>query len=165
MTPIPVPSSSLGDLERLTRTELTRAARLGHVLLALAASAMTIVVVSLWLTEPALPLRTQIAFALLTVIGLGWIAYALWVLGTRRVMLARHRMVAGRLAVTFSGVFTAGCVALLASGQSSAARPALLMSLACLAVAIVIWRRAASQHARLIGRRAELEQQLNRGAK
>jgi hypothetical protein len=165
MTPIPVPSSSLGDLERLTRTELSRAARLGHVLLALAASALTIVVVSLWLTEPALPLRTQVAFALLSVIGVGWITYSLWVLRTRRVMLARHRMVAGRLAVAFSGVFTAGCLALLVSGQSAAARPALLMSLAWLAGAIVIWRRASTAHAKLLDRRAELERQMDRGAK
>ena len=165
MTTIPMPPApALSDLERLTRTELSRAARLGHVLLALAASALTIVIVSLWLTEPALPLRTQIAFAAMTAIGLGWTAFSLWVLNTRRVMLARHRMVAGRLAVAFSGVFATGCLALLVTGQSAAARPALVMGLALLALAIFVWRRASTTHARLLDRRAELERRLDRRA-
>ena len=69
---------------------------------------MTTVVVSLWLTEPALPTRTSAAFAVLTVIGLGWVAFARWVLTQKNVLLVRHRLVAGRMAVAFCSVFVAG---------------------------------------------------------
>ena len=162
MTPIsPLPSSVVTGLQRLTRTELSRGARVGHVALALVASAMTIIVVSLWLTEPALPLRTQIAFATLIGIGVGWTAFAVWVLRTRRVMLARHRQVAGRLAVVFSSVFTVGCLVLALGTETDAAPSALAMSLGLLIVAVVVWRRAETAQARLLARRAQLEQQLD----
>jgi hypothetical protein len=165
MTPVtPLPASVVAELQRLSRTELSRGARLGHVVLALAASAMSIVVASLWLTEPALPLRTQIAFAALSAIGVGWTAFSLWVLRTKRVMVARHRQVAGRLAVAFSGVFAVDCLVLVLAANTSAARPALAMSLGLLAIATVIWRRAETAHRTLLARRAQLERELNRRA-
>ena len=153
----------VADLERLARTELSLRARVGHVLLALVASALTIVVVSLWLTEPVLPARTAIAFAMLIVIGLGWVAYSVWVLSARRVMLARQRVIAGRLAVAFAGTFAAGCVLLAATTTVSAARPATAMSVVMLAVALWLWRRAETAHAALLVRREALERQLTRG--
>ena len=161
----PLDPSIVASLGHLARTELSRSARLGHVLLALGASAMTIVVVSLWLTEPALPTRTRAAFAVSTIIGLAWVAYSVWVLSARRVMLARQRVVAGRLAVTFAGTFTAGCVLLALTSAPDAARPALVMSLVLLAVALVLWRRAEAAHARLLARRDALERELARGAR
>ena len=167
MTPIQPPHPSLvAGLENLARTELSLRARLGHVLLALAASTMTIVVVSLWVTEPVLPPRTRTAFALLTVIGLAWVAYSVWVLNARRVMLARQRVVAGRLAVAFTFTFAAGCVLLASTMDVAAAWPALaLRSLVLLAVALVVWRRAAAAHATLLIRRETLERALTRGAR
>jgi hypothetical protein len=135
------------------------------VLLALIASAMTIVVASLWLTEPALPLRTTAAFAILTIIGLGWVACSGWVLTARRVMLAQQRVVAGRLAVAFTGVFAAACMLLAATTALNAAWPALAMSVTLLVVALVLWRRAEAAHASLLARREALEQQLMRGAR
>jgi hypothetical protein len=166
MTPIQPPDPSVvAGLGYLARTELSLRARLGHVLLALVASAMTIVVASLWLTEPALPTRTRAAFAMLTIIGLGWLAYSMWVLSTRRVMLARQRVVAGRLAVAFSGAFAAGCGLLASTTALDAVRPALAMSLVLLAVALVLWRRAEGAHARLLARRETLERELTRGAR
>jgi hypothetical protein len=164
MTPLaPPPPPAVADLGRLARTELSRGGRVGHVVLALVASLMTIVVVSLWLTEPALPLRTQIAFAALGGIGVAWVAFSLWVLRARRVMLAKHRQVAGRLAVLFSGVFAIGCGVLAAGKVTDAASPALAMGLVLLAIALVVWRRAETTHAKLVARRAALEQQLDRG--
>ncbi|MGE0460132.1 MAG: transmembrane transport protein [Vicinamibacterales bacterium] len=166
MTPIQPPDPSVvAGLGYLARTELSLRVRLGHVLLALVASAMTIVVASLWLTEPALPTRTGVAFALLTVIGLAWVAYSVWVLSARRVMLARQRVVAGRLAVAFTGAFTAGCLLLASTTAPDAAWPALVMSLALLAIALVLWRRAEAAHARLLARRETLERELTRGAR
>jgi hypothetical protein len=161
MTSIQPPDPSIvAGLGKLARTELSSRARLGHVLLALIASAMTILVVSLWLTEPALPHRTATAFALLTIIGLAWIAYSIWVLTARRVMLAQQRVVAGRLAVTFTGVFAAGCIVLNYTLAARAGWPAVVMSLLLLALALRIWRRAEAAHARLLARRDALERKL-----
>jgi hypothetical protein len=163
MTTIPpLAPAVIADLERLARTELSIRARLAHVLLALVASAMTIVVTSLWLTEPALPLRTTVAFAILAGIGLGWVAFSIWVLSARRVMLARHRVVAGRLAVTFTGVFVAGCMLLAFTSSTRAVWPASAMGMALLIVAFVLWRRAEATYARLLTRREALERELDR---
>jgi hypothetical protein len=136
-------------------------ARVAHVLLALAASAMTVVVASLWMTEPALPLRTTIAFAMLTGIGLSWVAFSTWVLKSRHVLLARHRVVAGRLAVSFSIVFVAGCLIIGFASPSRAVWPASAMGIALLVIAIVLWRRAETAHATLLARRNTLERELN----
>jgi len=155
------PASLVIELQRLSRTELSAGARLGHVVLALAASAMTVVIVSLWLTEPVLPLRTQVAFAVLAAIGMGWTGFSLWVLRSRRVMLARHRQIAGRLALAFCGVFTGGCVLLVVAANTAAARPALGMSLVLLTAALVLWRRAETAHATLLTRRDALQRQLD----
>lgn len=154
----------MADLRQLARTELSPRARLGHVLLALIASAMTILITSLWLTEPALPRRTAEAFAILTVIGLGWVAYSVWALSMRRVMLARQRVVAGRLAVAFTGAFAAGCIVLNIAAKVNAGWPAIAMSLTLLAVAVVLWRRAEAAHARLLARRDELQRELSEGS-
>lgn len=165
MTPVaPLPPSVVAELQRMSRTELSRGARVRYVVLALVACAMSITVASLWLTEPALPLRTQVAFASLTAIGVGWTAFSLWVLRTRRVMLTRHRQIAGRLAVAFSSVFALGCLVLVFAADVSAARPALAMGLGLLSIATVIWRRAETAHATLLARRAQLEQELDRRA-
>ena len=166
MTPIQQPDPSvMAGLGHLARTELSLRVRLGHVLLALVASAMTIVVVSLWLTEPALPTRTSVAFAMSTVIGLSWVTYSVWVLSARRVMLARQRVVAGRLAVAFTGMFAGGCMLLALTTSLKAAWPALVMSLVLLGVALALWRRAEATHARLLARRQTLERELARGAR
>jgi hypothetical protein len=161
---LPDPSIVAG-LERLARTELSLAARLAHVLLALVASAMTIVVVSLLLTEPALPRRTTTAFGLLAVIGVGWVAYSAWVLSARRVMLAQQRVVAGRLAVAFAGTFTGGCIVLALATAAPAAWPATAMSVALLAAAVTLWRRAEAAHGKLLARRDALERELAEGAR
>jgi hypothetical protein len=153
-------SAVVADLERLARTELSMGARLGHVALGLVSCAMTIVVVSLWLTEPALPTRTVAAFALLAGMGIGWVIHSLWVLSVRRVLLARQRLVAGRMAVAFAGTFTAGCVLLGATSTVAAAWPASAMGLVLLCGAIALWWRAHAAHARLLARRDALEREM-----
>jgi hypothetical protein len=164
--PLPVPDPSLvARLERLARTELSTRARLAHVLLVLVASTMTIAIVSLWLTEPVLPARTHAAFGMLTMIGVAWVAYGAWVLRARRVMLARQRVVAGRLAVTFTGAFTIACVLLAATTSVAAGWPAAAMGLVLLAAAVTLWRRAEAHYAALVVRRDTLERELQRSAR
>ncbi len=154
------PAAALEQLHRLARTELSMRARIAHVLLALAASAMTIIVTSLWLTERALPTRTSVAFALLALMGVGWVVFSLWVLRSRRVMLARHRVVAGRLAATFTSVFAIGCVALAATTPEGSYWPAVMMAGVLWVVAVAVWRRAERAHAELAAKRDALAREL-----
>lgn len=166
MTTVPAPSPVLiAELQRLTRSELSTRARAAHVLLALAASALTVVVISLWLTEPELPPRTALAFGVLACIGAGWVAFSLWVLTSKRMMLARHRVVAGRLAVIFTGVFASGCVTLAFGSAVPAARPAAALGGLLLCVALVLWQRAKTTQSKLILRRDALERELHARAR
>jgi hypothetical protein len=158
----PADPAMTATLERLARRELSSHARLGYVMLSLVASAMTIVVVSLWATEAALPARTQVAFGLLSAIGIAWVAYGAWVLRARRVMLAVQRVVAGRLAVAFSGVFAVGCLVLALTTDVAAAWPALAMGVTLLIIAAVLWRRAEADCTALRVRRALLEHEHGR---
>jgi hypothetical protein len=151
---------SAAAVRQLVDTELSLPSRLGHVALLLAALGMTVIIVSLWLTEPALPVRTHVAFGVMTAIGLSWSAFAIWVLTNRRVLFARERIVAGRMAVTFAAVFTAGALIITAATKAAAAFIAAGTGVVMVAVAIVILRRAHRVSAQLMARRDALERQL-----
>lgn len=157
------PVVSVQEMQRLMSAELSLRSRLGYTALLLLALAMTIVIASLWLTEPTLPARTQIAFAAMIAIGLSWIAYAVWVLTHRRVLLAGHRILAARMAVVFSAVFIIGFVAIgLSDHEQRAAFTAAGLGVFMLAAAIGLLIRARTQFARLLERRRVLELELRR---
>jgi hypothetical protein len=151
----PSPASTV-DLRRLLDKELSQASRLGYVALMLASLTMTVVVSSLWLTEPVLATRTQVAFALMIGIGLSWTAFAVWVLTTRRVLFGRDSVVAGRLAVTFTATFVVGAVTLGYMMGGTAPYAAAAMGLGLLAGAVALLVRAHRRVARLTTRRAAL---------
>jgi len=155
-------SQPLLDLPRLLDAELSRPSRFLHVALLLASLTMTVVVASLWLTEPALPTRTQAAFGLMVLIGLSWAAFAVWVLIARRTLLGRDRIVAGRMAVTFTTTFIVGALALGFMNGGTAAYAAAAMGLALLAGAGALLKRAHRQVAALTARRATLEREIGR---
>jgi len=148
------------DAMRLADAELSLRSRLGYVALLLAAVAMTAVVASLWLTEPALPLRTRAAFGALTVIGLSWAGFALWVLTHRRVLLGRQGIVAGRMAVTFSTVFLAGALAIGVTGGRRAAFAAAGVGLVMVGAAVTALVLAHRRVDRLAARRRALEREI-----
>jgi hypothetical protein len=148
---------SMDSIRRLANGELSLAARLGYVALLLAAAAMSTVVLSLWLTEPALPVRTQAAFGVMSVMGIAWVVFALWALSARRPLFARDRLIAGRMAVTFTAVFVAGALAAVIVSGSAAAWSALASGGALLALAVGVWRGARLRVAALTARRATLE--------
>ncbi|WP_157281880.1 MULTISPECIES: hypothetical protein [unclassified Roseateles] len=148
------------SISALANRELSAKARFGHVALLLAALAMSVVVGSLWLTEPALPPRTVIAFAAMTGIGLCWVVYAVWVLASRRVLLAFQQVVAARMAVGFSAVALAGALALGMGEGIAAAWPAAAVFAVMLVIAVITLVRARGKHRQLTQRRAELERQL-----
>jgi LPXTG-motif cell wall-anchored protein len=155
-------ASSRESVRRLLNAELSLASRLGHVGLGLSAAMMTAVVASLWMTEPSLPLRTQIGFGVMVGIGLSWVGFAVWVLTHRRPLLAGHRIVAGRMAVAFTSLFLLGAVVAGMATGGSAAYAAAALGLAMLAAAVVVLRRAHVTTARLRERRVALERELGK---
>jgi hypothetical protein len=162
MTADTLPPGLSADLRRLAAAELSLPSRLGYVALLLAALTMTAIVGALWLTEPRLPLRTTVAFAVFIAIGLSWAAFAVWVLTHRRVLLAGHRIIAGRLAVLFSAVFVVGALAVsFATGRPQgflAAGLGLLMT----GGALVMLVRAHRAFACLLERRNALGRELGK---
>ena len=160
-THISTQEESLHDVYRLARGELSLAARLAYVGLLLLSAAMGVVVVSLWITEPALPVRTQATFGVMSLISFAWIVFSVWALTARRPLFARDEVVAATMAVVFSGLFTVGGLAAVIASGAAAAFGALASGVGMLAIAA--WRlvRARRRYAALEQRRAELERALN----
>lgn len=155
-------SSSDGgiDLVQLTRHALSTRARLGHVALLLAALAMSAVLIALLATEPAIPMRTRIAFAVMLAMSLSWTGYAIWVLKNRWTLLANHRIIAGKMAVAFTAIFTIAALALGFSTGKSAGFLAAGMGAALFVIAIGLLARAKQRFIILQSRRAQLEREL-----
>jgi hypothetical protein len=156
------PLALTDDLRRLTTLELSWSARLRYIGLLLGASTMTAIVAALLLTEPALPPRTTIALATLVAIGLGWVGFAAWVLTHKRILLGRHRVVAGRLAVGANIVFVLGAVLVGAATGSASAFTAAGLGVLMLGVAVVMLLRANATFRRLSVRREQLARQLGK---
>lgn len=155
-------SSSVEDLRQLLDSELSRPSRFRQVALLLASVAMTVVVGSLWITEPGLPVRTQIAFGLMSAMGLSWAGFAAWVLTTRRTLLGRDSVIAARMGSFFTSAFIAGALALgYVSGEASAYAAA-AMGLVLLAGAVALLVRSQRRVAFLTSRRDALERELGR---
>lgn len=161
-SPSPLPPALAAELRHLTDAELSLPARVGYVALLLVSAAMAAVTASLGLTEPGLPLRTRIAFAAMTAIGLGWVAFAAWVLTHKRILYARHRIVAGRMSVAFTATFLAGALAVGLTTSQRAAFAAAGLGVVMLGVALWVLLRARAAYARLQERRMELERDLGR---
>jgi len=158
---MPAPLTT-ADIQRLVSRQLSMASRVGHVALLLAALAALGITGSLWATEGQLPLRTHIAFGGLAVVAVSWVVYASWVLTTRRVLLATHRLVAARMGLVFSVAFVAGALAVAVLTPAAAAlNAAAFGSVMCLAAAGLM-RQARVRVKALQSRRAELERALSR---
>ncbi len=156
-------NESLAHVQKLVKEETSMKRRIGYIALLLAAAAMTTVIVALWATEPVLPLRTHVAFGAMSAIGLSWIALALWVLTTRRMLFALDRVIAGRLAAAFTSVFTLGALAMWIATASAAAAGALGTGVVMLIAALAALRNASRRFAALSARRAELERAVGAG--
>jgi len=153
-------SGSLQNLREMAGAELSVKSRLGYVALLLLSAAMSTVVLSLWLTEPTLAVRTQWAFGALTVIGLSWVALSVWVLGSRRTLFARDRVIAGSMAVGFTALFVVGAAVAAVLSGSRAAFGALATGIVMLGIAIGALLSARRRYAELAARRAALEESL-----
>jgi hypothetical protein len=156
------PRASTVAAHALVRAELSARSRYGHVLLLLGAAFMTTLIAALWITESELPLRTHVAFGVLTLMGACWVAYATWVLTSKTVLLGRHRVVAASMGVLFTAVFLIGAALVGAATGHAAARPATVTGGVMLVVAATLFVRARRHVARLLERRQALERQLGR---
>ena len=156
-----VPRPSTASVEALIAAELAAPSRIRYLLLLLTSLSSSSVVAALLLTEATLPLRTQVAFALVLMFGLSWAVFAGWVLTRRRVLLARHRVFAARMAVVFTSLYTLG--AFVVGNWTPAGRYWLAAAgsgAIMLAAAIVLLIHAQRRVTSLDRRRLELEQQL-----
>ena len=149
---------------RTNNNALSWQQRARYVALLLGSIAVGIVLIALLATEPDLPAHTFAAFAGMALIAAGWVAFAAWVLTRRRPLYSRDRVVAGRMAVGFSGLFTtvAGVVALIGGGGAAvgAGGLGLLMTLA----AVWMLMRARHRVSDLEAQRHELARRAVGGA-
>lgn len=155
------PRVSIADVQRLAAGELSLPSRFGHALLLVVSLTMAAAMGSLWATEPLLPMRTHVAFALIVSVALGWSVFAVWVLTRRRILFGRDSVVAATMGLAFSALFTAGMLAVGYWGGFGrpAYAAALVESLFC-GVAGLLLVGARRRFAALAGRRKELERQL-----
>jgi hypothetical protein len=159
--PLDTPMPSAAEIQRLIAAELSLPSRLGYTGLLLTSLTGAGVVGALLVTEPGLPVRTQAAFAVLVMMALSWGGFAGWVLTRRRILLAAHRVVAARMAVAFTAVFTAGAWALGQWGGTGRTwYGAVAVGVVLLAVAVVMLVSARRRFGDLSRRRLALERQL-----
>lgn len=147
---------SMQEVRALAGGELSLMSRLGYVALLLVAAGMTAVIASLWLTEAALPARTQWAFGVMSAIGASWVVLAFWALRARRPLFARDRVIAGGMAVTFTSMFVIGGIAAVVMAGNAASYGVLATGALMLAVALKVWSSARRRFAALAARRAAL---------
>jgi hypothetical protein len=148
------------ELQRLTTRALSPLAQYGHVALLLVSSLMCILLAALLATEPMLPMRTQMALTVMLGIGAGWVTYAVWVLRNRRPLMARHRVIAGRMAVAFTALFFIGAAGMALNTGAVVFQMATAMAGGLVALAVVALRTARAEVARLEARRQQLEREL-----
>ena len=154
---------SMAAIHRLAQGEMSVKSRLGYVALLLVSAAMTVVIVSLWVTEAHLPVRAQLAFGMMSLIGISWTALSTWALTTRRVLQARDRVIAGWMSVVFTALFLAGAIAAVVVSGRAAALGAAATGAVMFVIALRVLSGARRRFAELSARRAELERELRSG--
>lgn len=142
------PEDVLGRLD----ARLSPVRRIAYVVAALTGFVGSALIALLWATEPALPTRTGVAFAVLIAIGLSWTVVGLWAITRRTPLYARDRVVAGMLALAAWAVFTLGAVIV-----APPVRPWLIAVIGALGLAAVTNLLAAlRKRSTLLRRKAEL---------
>ncbi|MEV4723144.1 hypothetical protein [Micromonospora humida] len=134
--------------------------RVGLLVVGLGGLTAAVTIGLLLATEPgALPLRTRIAFVAMIGVGMAWTGFAGWALA-RRPLFAVDRVIAARLAVTFSVLMTVGMVtvAVMRAGPVGVLTVGGL-GVALTVVAGVLLARARAYRRTLLARWHELERQ------
>ncbi|WP_426512158.1 hypothetical protein ACPPVO_16940 [Dactylosporangium sp. McL0621] len=115
--------------------------RVAYLVVALAGLTGSALIGLLWATEPGLPPRTQVAFAALMTIGLGWAGFGAWAVTRRVPLFARDRVVAAWLGAGAWLAFTTG--ALVITIVRHKLEPTLLAVVVALGVLAAVNLRAA----------------------
>ena len=152
--------STPNELLALADRELSRASRLGRVMLVLVSTMMCGVIGLLGVTEPSLPSGARIAFAVIGAIGVFSSVFALRALSNRRAMLAWHGVIAGRMAVAFAAMIVLGTSIIGLVKGIPAAFGVAGFGVILLCGAIALLRQENMKFAALTARRHALEQQL-----
>jgi hypothetical protein len=156
------PIVAAADIQRLLRAELSFKTRAMYLVGLLATASFAAALLSLWLTEPHLPVRTHLAFGILVVINLVWTLFCGWALTRRNVLYARQGVVAGRLATAWSAVFAGGAVIVgYTSGNVRGGMMAAATGVVFLVCAVIVLRRAMARHQELLRLRRSLELALD----
>lgn len=165
--PTPGPRPSAEELRRGLAAELALPSRLGYTALLLAGVAVAAAIGSLLATEPELPARTRVAFAVIVGAGLAWACFAAWVLARRRVLFASHRVIAAGMGVAFSALFTVGALGVWLAGspRQPGALAAAAIAAAMLATAVLVLLRARRRVREITARKREIERLLARDAR
>lgn len=152
MNTAPSPRDLEARLFVITAEHLSAPSRYGHVALLIASLLMGALIASLLSTEPGLPERTRWSMAVMLMIAGAWAAYATWVLGMRRTLLASHRLVAARMATVFTAVFTIGTAAIGVMAEQPSFFLAASLGSALFGVSLWLLRRARRRIAALEAR-------------
>ncbi|OPG04903.1 hypothetical protein [Microbispora sp. GKU 823] len=148
----------LSAREMIERLEpaLSRARRVRAVTSLLSGLSGTAFLTALWGGEPGpLPGRTQVMFALLTVVCLAWAGYGGWLLMCRVPLFATDRVVAAWIALAAS-LATTAALAALAVRRGTGLAPALTVGGVFVATALVLAVLAHARRAALLRRAREL---------
>jgi hypothetical protein len=155
-------SLTVEQAQKMVRRELSTPARLGYLLLLMMTLTAAGLIATLWITEPGpLPMRTHVAFGLLTMINLAWAVLFGWVLTRRKVLYAMHRVIAGWMALSFCALFLLfGLMIAVVRTDATASAFIGLVGAGQLVVAVILLRRARRRQHALLARRDELASML-----
>jgi hypothetical protein len=137
---------------------LSKGARVRAVAALVVGVAGAVFVAALWWTEPGpLPVLTQLAFGLLTLVCLAWAAYGTWLLRSRVPLFATDRVVAAWIGLTASvlvGGLLIGTVA--QRGTATGTWGVIATVVVLVAVSAVLVVRAHARRAALLRRERTL---------
>jgi hypothetical protein len=148
------------DLLALVDTELSAGSRLVLVSLLVASAMATVAVGIKGLTTPALPLAGRIEFAMISALGVLSIVLGLRTLSRRGALLARQRVIAGRIAVASAAIVVLASSLIAWAKNIPAAYYVAGFGVFLLAGTIALLRQENRKLAALNARRHALAQQL-----
>ena len=152
--PIPTAQPPIQTTERamaLVRGELSSTRRWIYRCLLVAVSLLLALLSTLWATEPdPLPMRTHIAFGVISTIATGWIAVLTTILIARNCPSAIDRLATAWMATVASSAFCVGAVAIAVLRENWSAVGTVLCTGAAFVVASVLLLRSTYAHRRYL---------------
>jgi hypothetical protein len=148
------------SLSRLTDRTLSRFERVAHALLLFFAGAIAGAAGYLLVLEPELPDRARWPVAGMLVFALAWVVVAIVVFLVRLPAFADRGVIAARVALGFSALFTVGVAVFSQSVGGRAVPPAAVDGAVVVCVSLALMVRAQRRVAALRAVRARLEREL-----